>query len=209
MDDNGRMVQHSYTKGARGEYPITAAVNIEKHYDLEGISQHQHDHVSIQSLLWNLARKKMPRSITKAFESAMAGRPRSNWNTKRVDSEAISNISIKAGDIDLEFTTGPGGLELGPPSGVCASQYSKDVSLVELRYVLTHFNPQRMPLRREPPSLQLRSLHHHRTQRRPRPLRFVLLGRLRHQDGELYQHIYRPSLRHASRDHASRRGTRV
>ena len=125
MDDNGRMVHHSYTKGARGNYPITAAVNIEKRYDPEMISQHQHDHVSIQSLLWNLARKKMPRSITTAFENAMAGLPRSNWNTKRVDSESISNISIKAGDIDLEFTTGPGGLELGPPSGVCASQYSK------------------------------------------------------------------------------------
>ena len=46
----------------------------------------------------------------------MAGLPRSNWNTKRVDSEAISNISIKAGDVDLQFTTGPGGLELGTPS---------------------------------------------------------------------------------------------
>ena len=44
----------------------------------------------------------------------MAGLPRSNWNTKRVDGGAISNISIKAGEVDLEFTTGPGGLELGP-----------------------------------------------------------------------------------------------
>lgn len=116
------MVQHSYTKGARGKHPITAAVNIEKRYDPEVISQHQHDHASIQCLFWNLARKKMPHSISEAFESAMAGLPRSNWNTKRVDSEAISNISIKAGATDLEFTTGPGSLELGPPSGVCASQ---------------------------------------------------------------------------------------
>ena len=128
-DDNGRMVRHSYTKDARAKHSIIVAV---KRYDREVISQHQHDHTSIQSLLWYIACKKMPRSITKVFESAMAALPRSNWNTKRADSEAISNISIRAGEVDLESTTGPGSLELGAPSGVCVSQYSKYVSLVEL-----------------------------------------------------------------------------
>ena len=116
----GKMVQHSYTTGPRKDQTFDAARNISiESLSEEELRQHTHKIVSFHSLIWNVAKAKLPPTAIADFEKSMEGLPRCDWNMRgdRVE----SNISIRAGEEDLEFS----GLALGPPSGVCSRHYAR------------------------------------------------------------------------------------
>ncbi|KAL6713528.1 hypothetical protein ACLMJK_008993 [Lecanora helva] len=121
-DDMGIMVQHGYSvQKTKTGLEVAAPNNVLKSHDARELSLQQHALVSMQSLIWNVALKKVPREVIQRFESAMDQTLRDDWNLKKRDNHPISNISFKAGDIDLELS----GLELGPPSGLCFTRYAR------------------------------------------------------------------------------------
>lgn len=116
----GKMVQHSYTTGSKKDQTFDAARNISiQSLSNDELRQHTHKIVYFHTLIWNVAKAKLPPTAIADFENSMEGLPRCDWNMR--GEPVQSNISIKAGEEDLEFS----GLALGPPSGVCSRHYAR------------------------------------------------------------------------------------
>lgn len=116
------MVMHAYTAGERSDPSFGPARNLPGNkYTAEELSHHQHYMTSAQALFWNVAMKKIPQTVIDDFHNATENLPRADWNLQGQDTAPTPNISVKAGETDLEFS----GLALGPPCGVCSSRYAR------------------------------------------------------------------------------------
>ena len=113
------MAQYGYTAGARSAPNFAWARNLDKKYPYDFLASHNHEMMSAHTLVWNIATKKVPATIIAGFRAACADMPKGDWNTHGELKEA--RVSVDAFSGQHEIT----GLELGPPSGVCAGVYSR------------------------------------------------------------------------------------
>ncbi|MCJ1250942.1 hypothetical protein MMC30_008171 [Trapelia coarctata] len=78
------MVQYGYTSGARSKPSFSYARNVlaaEKRDDC-WLSLHMHKLHSKHTLIWNIARKKLPSGTIADLEAEMANGPVADWNMK-------------------------------------------------------------------------------------------------------------------------------
>ncbi|MCJ1394207.1 hypothetical protein MMC18_007085 [Xylographa bjoerkii] len=117
--DPGHMAQYGYTAGARSAPNFAWARNLDKKYSYDFLASHNHEMMSAHTLVWNIATKKVPATIIAGFRAACADMPKGDWNTHGKLKEARVSVDAFSGQHELS------GLELGPPSGVCAGVYSR------------------------------------------------------------------------------------
>ncbi|MCJ1435943.1 hypothetical protein MMC27_005319 [Xylographa pallens] len=113
------MAQYGYTAGARSAPNFAWARNLDKKYSYDFLASHNHEMMSAHTLVWNIATKKVPATVIAGFRAACADMPKGDWNTHGELKEARVSVDAFSGQHEIS------GLELGPPSGVCAGVYSR------------------------------------------------------------------------------------
>ena len=77
--------------------------------------------MSSHTLLWNILKKRVSPEIIQDYKSGMKGLPPADWGI--LGHPVEGPVSLQVNGMDHELW----GLELGPPSGVCASMYERYV----------------------------------------------------------------------------------
>ena len=85
------------------------------------LSLQNHRMMSSHTILWNILKKTVPPIVIQDFKNGMKGLPPADWGMLGNPVEGPVSFHISGRDHELW------GLELGPPSGVCASMYERYV----------------------------------------------------------------------------------
>lgn len=118
------MSPFAYSAGSKSRPEFMPCRNLEsarKWTDQER-KLHNHRLHSAETMIWNMAQKKLPSTIIDPMivEMGKNNMPRADWSSMG-DKEFRPIVSVESGGRSHEIT----GLECGPPNAVCASMYSR------------------------------------------------------------------------------------
>ena len=116
------MARFGYGCGSLFDQEFCWSRNVEDtRKDLRYLSLHNHSMMSSHTLLWNILKKTVPPKVIQDFKTAMKDLPPADWGMLGNPVNAPVSLHLNGRDHELW------GLELGPPSGVCATMYERYV----------------------------------------------------------------------------------